>query len=113
MAYITSQEVAQIRKTLKARFPNLKLSVTRRNHSTVDVDILAGDLHFTKPYEQINHYYLDKYENAETLQIITDICMKGNHDNSDSQSDYFDVGWYFSLSVGRWDKPYVQNLIEA
>jgi hypothetical protein len=30
----------------------------------------------------------------------------GNHDNSDIQSDYFDVGWYISINVGRWDKPY-------
>jgi hypothetical protein len=32
----------------------------------------------------------------------------GNHDRSDSQTDYFDVGFYTDISIGRWDTPYVQ-----
>jgi len=24
-------------------------------------------------------------------------------------TDYFDVGWYFHLSVGNWDKPFKTN----
>ena len=28
----------------------------------------------------------------------------GNHDNSDPMTDYFDVGWYISVNLGRWDK---------
>jgi hypothetical protein len=31
----------------------------------------------------------------------------GNHDNSDSQTDYFDVGWYVDVKVGKWNKPYI------
>jgi len=31
----------------------------------------------------------------------------GNHDNSDIMTDYFDVGWYLSINVGQWNKPYV------
>jgi hypothetical protein len=30
----------------------------------------------------------------------------GNHDNSDVQTDYFDVGWYVDVNIGSWDKPY-------
>jgi hypothetical protein len=30
----------------------------------------------------------------------------GNYDNSDIQSDYFSVGWYIDVNVGKWDKPY-------
>jgi len=30
----------------------------------------------------------------------------GNHDRSDIQSDYFDVGWYKSVNIGKWNKPY-------
>jgi hypothetical protein len=30
----------------------------------------------------------------------------GNHDRSDSMTDYFDVGWYISINVGKWNKPY-------
>jgi hypothetical protein len=32
--------------------------------------------------------------------------MVGNHDRSDIQSDYFDVGWYVDINIGRWNKPY-------
>ena len=30
-----------------------------------------------------------------------------NFDHSDIQSDYFHVGWYSQISIGRWDKPYI------
>ena len=30
-----------------------------------------------------------------------------NFDHSDIQSDYFYVGWYSQISIGRWDKPYI------
>ena len=29
-----------------------------------------------------------------------------NHNNSDVQTDYFDVGWYIEINVGDWEKPY-------
>ena len=32
--------------------------------------------------------------------------MIGNHNESDSQTDYFNVGWYIDIGIGRWDKPY-------
>jgi hypothetical protein len=31
----------------------------------------------------------------------------GNHDRSDIQTDYFDVGWYVDVNIGRWNKPYI------
>ena len=30
-----------------------------------------------------------------------------NYDNSDIQTDYFDIGWYVDINVGKWDKPFV------
>jgi len=24
-------------------------------------------------------------------------------------TDYFDVGWYISVNLGKWDKPYIVN----
>ena len=32
--------------------------------------------------------------------------MVGNHNNSDISTDYFDVGWYIDINIGKWDKPY-------
>ena len=30
-----------------------------------------------------------------------------NHNRSDSQTDYFDVGHYTSINLGSWNKPFV------
>lgn len=30
-----------------------------------------------------------------------------NYDNSDIQTDYFDVGWYIDINVGKWNRPFV------
>jgi hypothetical protein len=40
------------------------------------------------------------------LQEIMPLMNAGNHDRSDIQTDYFDVGWYVDVNIGRWDRPY-------
>lgn len=58
----------------------------------------------------VNEYHINEEyygKNASILSEIKDAMMVGNHDNSDVMTDYFDVGWYIDISVGRWDKPYV------
>lgn len=42
-----------------------------------------------------------------TFKQIVDALNKGNHDNSDIQSDYFDVGWYVSVQIGAWNQPFL------
>ena len=37
MAYITSEEVKQIREKLKKEFPKIKFSITRDRHTCIDV----------------------------------------------------------------------------
>lgn len=107
MAYISTQEVKEIRNELKATFPQIKFSVTRENYSSVNVYIMEAPLKFTeRDYEQLNPYYLDRYSNNDVLEKIKEICNRNNYNRSDSQSDYFDVGHYFNLSVGKWDKPF-------
>lgn len=58
---------------------------------------------------QVNEYYLERQFSGEILTImekIKDALNLNNHDNSDSQTDYFDVGHYVSLNIGAWDKPF-------
>lgn len=60
-------------------------------------------------YIQVNTYHFQKHFTGESLEFLTkaiDILYEGNHDNSDIQSDYFDVGWYVDVNIGQWDKPY-------
>ena len=60
-----------------------------------------------RTYRQINGYYPENYENSDILEEIMTIINDGNHDNSDIMTDYFDVGWYWDINVGDWDKTYV------
>ena len=40
------------------------------------------------------------------LHRVAEIAQENNWDNSDSQSDYFDVNYYFHLDIGKWNKDY-------
>ena len=47
MAYISTNEVKEVRKALKEKFgKNLKFSVTRDHHSSVSVSIMEGVVDF-------------------------------------------------------------------
>jgi hypothetical protein len=40
------------------------------------------------------------------LEELMPALNEGNWDKSDSMTDYFNVGWYVDVNVGRWNKPY-------
>lgn len=42
----------------------------------------------------------------EVLRRAVEIGNAENWNNSDSQIDYFDVNYYFNISIGKWDKNY-------
>lgn len=107
MAYINKEKSAEIRKKLKAEFPDFKFSVTIDNYISLYCCIMEAPIAFTEgTYETLNHHHLEQYKYSNVLERIYDICNEGNHDNSDSMTDYFDVGWYFDLSVGKYDRPF-------
>lgn len=114
MAYISTQKVAEIRSTLKKEFPNIKFSVVCRNHTSVSVSILKAPYDFRpdslkdEKYLSVNSHWFQNhgYKHQQILKRIIDIANEGNYDNSDIMTDYFDVGWYFDLSIGKWDKPF-------
>jgi hypothetical protein len=64
-----------------------------------------------RDYVQINTYhYRSHFSNKVIIKFFDEITRAmniGNHDNSDIQSDYFDVGWYVNINVGKWNKPYI------
>jgi hypothetical protein len=133
MAYISTEEVAAIRKQLKAQLPEYKFSVTKHHHSSVTVafmkgpafkeftyrdrngDNVAGDIN---TYEQLNHYHADRFygeENGAVIKKVEKIIKTAPYeegvgdlwfDESDSMTDYFHTAYYMSIHVGKWDKPY-------
>jgi len=136
MAYMSQEKKKQIAAELKQmlRGMGLKYTLGVHHHSTLCMRIKSGPFDFignyietnrTKPqyarsiepmlkerptYLQINDYHYRDHFSGDVLNLlnlIMPILNKGNHDNSDIQTDYFDVGWYLSVSVGNWDRPYV------
>lgn len=108
-------------KTILKRY-GLKGSLSVRNHSTLVLTIKSGKIDFIQNYRQtvgrrppdnymtVNEFhYLNHFTGKarDCLDELYTVLNDGNHDNSDPQTDYFDVGWYVDVNVGKWNKPYV------
>lgn len=114
----------------------VKGSLAVRNHMTFVLNIKSGKIDFIENYiktdmdkhygnkmsaEQIaqirknqsldvNTYWYQEHYSGKAKSFLKEVLAAmngGNHDNSDVQTDYFDVGWYVDVNIGSWDKPYV------
>lgn len=127
MAYVSQELKSKLAPKIKSVLKkyNLKGSISVKHHSTLVVTISSGDIDFidnfnqtgfydgpvnkAKDYIQVNEYYIDRHfsgKAAEALLALRDAMDEGNFDESDIQSDYFHVGWYTNINIGKWDKPY-------
>lgn len=99
----------------------LRATFSVHNHSTLVCTIRSGRIDFGsstvseywperwKGHTSVNPYCLQNHwtgEAREALLKLREAMMKGNHDRSDSMTDYFDVGWYIRINIGTFDKPY-------
>jgi hypothetical protein len=133
MAYMSQEMKKQLAPGIRAVLKKygVKGTISVRNHSSLAVTLREGPFDFIKEanrYNQeraartgeraytvegnfdVNVYHIDSRYTGKMKQFLTELyreMMKGNHNNSDIMTDYFDVGWYTDISVGRWDKPYV------
>jgi hypothetical protein len=65
-----------------------------------------------KDYMQVNSYHYQNHFSGNAKKFMHELHLalnSGNHDNSDIQTDYFDVGWYVHVNLGKWNKPYEVN----
>ena len=115
MAYMNQQKKVQLAPGIKAVLKKygLKGSISVKNHSTLRVTISQGKIDFLKgnndTYRQVNEYCIESSFRGVARQCMLELKQAmnvGNHNRSDTQSDYFDVGWYIDICVGQWDKPY-------
>lgn len=128
MAYYSQERKAKIAPQIKAILKkySVKGSLSVDNHSTVVLTIRSGKLDFienfnttglnrpggsvARNYIGVNPYHYTSHFSGECLDFLTEVMSvlnEGNHDNSDIQSDYFDVGWYVDINIGKWNKPYI------
>lgn len=125
MAFITTEQVSQMRKELKLVIPKgWKWSFTKEHHTSIHLVIIKADVDFLKQYNDscpagrellrgdiqgcCIRYALDRFSGRgrEILEKCLTIMDNGNHNRSDIMSDYFDVGWYINMKIGDYGRPF-------
>jgi len=114
----------------------VKGTIAVRNHMTLVLNIKSGSIDFIENYIEtdanlkygqkmsqsqidylrknqsmdVNPYWYKEHFSGKAKAFLSEllpVMNNGNHDNSDVQTDYFDVGWYVDVNIGKWNKPYV------
>lgn len=135
MAYVSQEKKAEIvalAKPILKKY-DIKASFAVRNHSTIvcniksgKIDLIANFLSTTNSpiyktqdglpregvtcVEDINPYHYQDEFSGKALNFLNELFTALNHknyNNSDSQIDYFDVGHYIDVNIGKWNKPYI------
>ena len=76
-----------------------------------NIDLLqnCGEYGKENGYIEVSRYHVKttiRGKVANLLQDCVDCLNKGNYNNSDVMTDYFDVGWYIYIYVGSYGKPF-------
>ena len=110
----------------------VKATLAVRHHSTLCLNIKSGPIDFIgnanevcgndhyqvsrgftpnkSGYDNVNVYHYKNHYSGAALAFLSEVIALmnyGNHDNSDIMTDYFDVGWYVDVNIGKWDQPYI------
>jgi hypothetical protein len=121
MAYMNQERKATLVPGIKQALMKHKLKgrISVPDRFSLRVTISEGPVDFfaelqapdyAGDYIDVNTYHYQSHFVGKSVQALDDvICamQTGNWDNSDSQTDYFDIGWYIDVRIGKWDKPYI------
>jgi hypothetical protein len=132
MAYVNQELKAKLAPKIRAicKKHGVKATLAVRNHSTLVLNIRQGSIDFFESFNRlgsqesrpahlpfrpvdksidVNCYHYRSHFDGKALKFLSEVIPAmnaGNHDNSDIQVDYFDVGWYIDVNIGRWNQPY-------
>ena len=131
MAYVSQEMKQKLAPAIKAicKKYNIKASLAVRNHSTLVLNVREGAIDFIGNYNstntdrfqrpgshyqaqdsiQVNPYWYREHFSGKALEFLSEVIPamnEGNWDKSDAQVDYFNVGWYVDVNIGRWNQPY-------
>ena len=137
MAYMNQEKKKALAPQIKSVLSKygVKGSIGVDNYSSLVVTLKEGNIDFIAAANKSNLEYAERtgqrfYEVKGNYQANPYHAMKdegivgkffgelidamngkgssiANHDNSDIMTDYFDIGWYLNINVGRWDRDYV------
>lgn len=129
MAFMSQDKKKELAPVIKQVLKKYKLtgSLSIRNHSALVLTITGGPIDFIKnaqevykdryneelafnyDYADVNvHWAHEQYSGIakEALEELIAALNVGNWDKSDIYTDYFDVGWYIGIQIGKYDKAY-------
>lgn len=132
MAYMSQERKKSFAPAIKAlcKKYGFKHTLSVEHHSTIQLNLWSGKYDLVKlhndhakiehdrrwpesefypsEYFEVQRYCREWFEGdvKEFFEEAFKILNKGNHDNSDIMTDYFDVGWYVDINIGKWNKPY-------
>jgi hypothetical protein len=110
MAYMSQERKRSLAPGIKAVLKKygMKGTLSVDGHSGLRLTLTESKLDFGTTYHQVNTYHPSMWEGrlAEFLIEVIGAMNVGNHDNSDISTDYFDIGWYVYVNIGKWNKPY-------
>ena len=113
----------------------IKATLAIRHHSTLVLNVKQGSIDFIEDYIeadrlthhgrkmepdqieylrknktiQVNPYWYHEHFSGKAKEFLSEVIPamnEGNHDRSDIMTDYFDVGWYTDVNIGKWNSPY-------
>lgn len=136
MAYMSQEKKAKIVASIKPllAFYGIKASFAVRNHSTIVVNIKAGEIDFIENYcntvsrmtdgrasniqwirdkqhIDVNPYWYQEHFTGKALEFLVELFKRIKsegkwYDNSDVMTDYFDTAFYVDVNIGDYYKPY-------
>ncbi|MBC8427861.1 MAG: hypothetical protein H8D94_00155 [Candidatus Pelagibacter sp.] len=126
MAYMSQERKKLLSPKIKeiCKRHGIKATLGVDNYSTLILNINSGSIDFYKDatfranigsydiykgYFNLNNYWYKEHFTGKALDFLSEVIPamnNGNFDKSDIMTDYFHVGWYISVNVGRWNKPY-------
>ena len=132
MAYVSQDLKKSLAPAIKAICKKHGIKATlATNRFTLILNIKSGNIDFFESFNRlgmaesrpnhlpftpethdmrVNPYHYKRHFDVKALKFLSEVIPAmnvGNHDNSDIMTDYFDVGWYIDVNIGKWDKPYV------
>lgn len=134
MAYMSQEKKSQIAVKVKEILRKYKIrgSLSVDRHSTLCLNVRSGPIDFvancnetcgsdfyqisqgftpiTNNYIQVNVYHYRNHFSGKAKAFLEEVISamnEGNFDKSDIMTDYFHVGWYVNVNIGKWNKPYI------
>jgi hypothetical protein len=130
MAFVSQELKSKLAPKIKAicKKYKVKASLAVNNHSTLVLNVQSSPIDFITNYNEtvstrpeynrfspaersisVNPYWYQDHFSGKAKAFLSEVLPAmndGNFDKSDIQSDYFHVGWYVSVNIGKWNKPY-------